>query len=72
MTRSPTNDEGISLSCDSWQALSMRSTTASIASMLTGRFSQAFLMPVRIFARSKASRRPSFLTTMGSTSSTNS
>ena len=38
----------------------------------TGRFSQARCIPATIFCRSKLSRRPSFLTTSGSISSTRS
>ena len=43
-----------------------------MASTETGRFSQARFKPFTIFWRSKGSRRPSFLTTIGSTSSTRS
>jgi len=50
----------------------MRSTSASMSSMLIGRFSQAFFTPDRILVRSNGSRRPSFFTTIGRTSSTNS
>src|SRR5258708_1114585 len=43
---------------------SLSSTMASSFGVATGRFSQAFNSPCRIFWRSKRSRRPSFLITM--------
>jgi len=47
-----------------WIWFSMASTICSICSLLMGRFSQARLMPEKIFCLSKASRRPSFFTTI--------
>src|SRR5690606_27282313 len=47
----------------------MRFNAASISSMLTGRFSRAFMMPARSFSSSKGCRVPSCFTTRGITSS---
>ena len=47
----------------------MSATTSSTAWTPTERFSHAFRMEPRSFWRSKGSRRPSRLTTRGSTSS---
>src|SRR5712692_6044294 len=49
---------------DSCTTPSISSTIASSFGVATGRFSQAFKSPCRIFCRSKRSRRPSFLMTM--------
>src|SRR6185369_3296327 len=72
MIHSPMAVVDISLSVDSCRRASRRSTMCSIASTGMGRFSQAFLMPEMIFIRSNGSRRPSFLQTCGSISSTRS
>jgi hypothetical protein len=47
-------------------------TTASTCSSETGRLRQAISIPKTTFCRSKASRRPSFFTTIGRISSTRS
>ena len=72
MAASPMAEPGTSFSPRSWIPRSMRSAMASMASMLTGSFWQAVFRPLTILRRSKASRRPSFFTTMGMASSTRS
>jgi hypothetical protein len=49
---SPMTELGTSLSPRSWSPRSMRSATASIVSMLTGRFSHARFKPLTTLTRS--------------------
>src|SRR5882724_6503372 len=69
MTMSPSSWLEISFSARSWSLASRSATTLSTAWMAIERFSHALSSEPRSFWRSNGSRRPSRLTTWGSTSS---
>src|SRR5439155_7537047 len=69
MTTRPSSSLLISFSARSCSWASISTTTSSTACTPTDRFSHDFKMEPRSFWRSKGSRRPSRLTTCGSTSS---
>ena len=72
MTSSPTALLGISFSPSAWSRASTVATNSSSWSVETGRFSTAFFKPRSSFSLSNGSRRPSFFTTRGMSSSTRS